>query len=139
MKNLKTYTIAFLLLAPFSFTNSFAQTDHLADSFSQEKLDQWMEEVSNWGRWGDDDQLGTLNLITPQVRKEAATLVQTGQSVSLAMDLDTDPGLNNSQPLQHTFTRMGQWTMDTYSISYHGYAHSHLDAQRHIALEWEDI
>ncbi|MGI9542272.1 MAG: cyclase family protein [Cyclobacteriaceae bacterium] len=133
MKNLKTHTIIFLLLGLLSFTKSFSQTNYLAEPFSSETLDQWMEEVSNWGRWGDNDQLGTLNLITPQVRKEAAALVQSGRSVSLAMDLDTNSGLNNSQPLQHTFTRMGQWTMDTYSISYHGYAHSHLDAQRHIA------
>jgi kynurenine formamidase len=76
-----------------------------------------------------------LNLITPQVRKQAAALVKEGISVSLALDMDIDSSLNNPRPLQHTFVRAGQWTMDTYCINYHGYAHSHLDAQRHIAHE----
>ena len=40
------------------------------------------ESLSNWGRWGPDDQLGTLNLITPEVRRRAATLVQEGVTVS---------------------------------------------------------
>jgi len=35
-------------------------------------LDRWMQELSNWGRWGKDDQLGTVNLITPAKRKAAA-------------------------------------------------------------------
>ena len=30
------------------------------------------QELSNWGRWGDDDQIGTLNLITPQDITDAA-------------------------------------------------------------------
>src|SRR2546421_704977 len=32
---------------------------------SQAQYDAWQKELSNWGRWGPDDQLGTLNLITP--------------------------------------------------------------------------
>ena len=42
------------------------------------------EKVSNWGRWGTDDQRGTLNLITPEKRKQAAAAVKAGLSVSLA-------------------------------------------------------
>ena len=45
---------------------------------------QWQEDLSNWGRWGPDDELGALNLITPQKRREAAALVQAGVTVSLA-------------------------------------------------------
>ena len=33
---------------------------------------KWMTELSNWGRWGKDDQIGTLNLITPDKRKAGA-------------------------------------------------------------------
>ena len=36
----------------------------------------WMQSLSNWGRWGDDDQLGCMNLITPEKRKQAASLIQ---------------------------------------------------------------
>ena len=51
------------------------------------QIEQMLEEVSNWGRWGKDDELGTLNLITPAKRKEAARLVEDGVVVSLAHDL----------------------------------------------------
>lgn len=49
-----------------------------------EQVDRWMTDLSNWGRWGKDDQRGTLNLMTPAVAKEAAKLVKDGVSVSLA-------------------------------------------------------
>jgi kynurenine formamidase len=44
-------------------------------------------KVRNWGRWGDDDELGTLNLITPEVVKKAAACVQEGKAFSLAIPL----------------------------------------------------
>ncbi|NUR25732.1 MAG: cyclase family protein [Catenulispora sp.] len=44
--------------------------------------------VNNWGRWGPADERGTLNLITPAVVAEAATLVRTGKQFSLALPLD---------------------------------------------------
>lgn len=47
------------------------------------------ERVSNWGRWGDDDQLGTLNLITPERIALAAQLVVSGRTFSLSIDLDS--------------------------------------------------
>ena len=46
-----------------------------------------MKEVSNWGRWGPDDEMGASNLITPAKRKQAAALVKEGISVSLAHDV----------------------------------------------------
>lgn len=130
MKKLKIQFTAILTILLLSESIVHGQP---AEPFTIETLDQWMEEISNWGRWGDNDQLGTLNLITPQIRKQAAALVKEGISVSLSMDLDVDSSLNNTQPFQHTLVRFGQWTMDTYCISYHGYTHSHIDAQRHIA------
>ena len=51
---------------------------------TKDTVDQWMTKLSNWGRWGQDDQRGTLNLITPEKRKRAAALVQAGVSVSLS-------------------------------------------------------
>ena len=47
--------------------------------------------LSNWGRWGEDDQLGALNLITPEVTAAAAATVRTGRTVSCARPLDTWP------------------------------------------------
>ena len=37
-------------------------------------VDAWMESLSNWGRWGEDDQKGAINLITPETRLAAAKL-----------------------------------------------------------------
>ncbi|MDW3217317.1 MAG: cyclase family protein [Acidimicrobiales bacterium] len=47
-------------------------------------------EVRNWGRWGDDDRIGTLNHITDAARVEAAASVEHGRAVSLAIDLKHD-------------------------------------------------
>jgi hypothetical protein len=44
---------------------------------------RWMTELSNWGRWGKDDQLGTLNLITENTRRKALALAKRGLVVSL--------------------------------------------------------
>jgi len=44
---------------------------------SAEELENWMSELSNWGRWGEDDELGTLNLITPEKSRKAAALVDS--------------------------------------------------------------
>src|ERR671926_398169 len=45
---------------------------------TQDQLLEWMQSLSNWGRWGDDDQRGTLNLITPEKTKRALGLVEEG-------------------------------------------------------------
>ena len=45
---------------------------------NQDDVLKMMQTLSNWGRWGKDDQLGALNLITPQKSKEAAALVKGG-------------------------------------------------------------
>jgi len=55
--------------------------------------DQFLDlsaRVRNWGRWGDDDQLGTLNLITPEVVAAAADLVRYGRTIPLAVLLEED-------------------------------------------------
>ena len=50
----------------------------------------WFTALSNWGRWGEDDQRGCLNLITPAKGKQAAALVQDGTPVSCARPIVTD-------------------------------------------------
>jgi kynurenine formamidase len=47
------------------------------------QADRWMTELSNWGRWGNDDQLGALNLITAEKRRQAMALAKTGTVISL--------------------------------------------------------
>jgi kynurenine formamidase len=99
------------------------------------EFDQMFDQVSNWGRWGKDDELGTANLLTDAKRKQAASLVKSGLSVSLAHNPLKEKAEDNPQPYEVTVAvpkpdAIG--TGDTYRISYHGYAHSHLDALCHI-------
>ncbi|GAA0436736.1 cyclase family protein [Leifsonia naganoensis] len=51
-------------------------------------VEQYFTTLSNWGRWGEHDRRGALNLITDAVRKAAAGSVRSGTAVSLARDLD---------------------------------------------------
>jgi hypothetical protein len=53
-----------------------------------ELLDEYCEKLSNWGRWGPDDQLGTLNYVTPDKIVRAAGLVKQGKVISLALPFD---------------------------------------------------
>jgi Putative cyclase len=52
---------------------------------------RWMTELSNWGRWGKDDQLGTLNLITESIRRKALALAKRGLVVSLEQPVAITP------------------------------------------------
>src|SRR5438105_3141606 len=54
------------------------------DEFKKEDYVRWMKEMTNWGRWGKNDEIGAMNLITPAKMKQAASLVKSGVSVSLA-------------------------------------------------------
>src|SRR5207247_8015524 len=68
---------------------------------TKEQFEQWKKDLNNWGRWGKDDEIGTLNFITPAKRKQAAALVREGFSVSLASDADTEKAIDNPQPYEH--------------------------------------
>src|SRR5262245_17838265 len=59
---------------------------------------QMMKDISNGGRWGKDDEIGTFNLITPAVREAAIALVKEGISVSMAHTLDKEVMADNPTP-----------------------------------------
>jgi len=108
---------------------------------TQADFERLMEELSNWGRWGPDDELGAANLVTPARRLEAARLVREGTTVSLAHPLLTDEAVDASDPFGHDMLIVPGPTpdeppivgvaLDRYTVAYHGYAHSHLDALCH--------
>jgi kynurenine formamidase len=87
-------------------------------------------QVKNWGRWGADDQLGAANLITVEKRKQALALAKNGITISMAHNPLTEAAPDNGSPFEHTMNR--GFSTDTYKVSYHGYAHSHIDALCHI-------
>jgi kynurenine formamidase len=103
---------------------------------SRAEFDRWMTELSNWGRWGKDDELGAINLITPAKRKAAAQLVREGVSVSLSHDAETQAAADNPRPFGHEMLVHGgspnaSSHSDAFSIAHHGLAHTHLDALCH--------
>jgi kynurenine formamidase len=103
---------------------------------SKAEYEKWKTELSNWGRWGKDDQLGAINLITPAKRKQAAALVKEGIPVSLAGVVNTERSADNAQPYEHVMTSSGPaGAGDSLSVSFHGYAHTHLDAFAHRFFE----
>src|SRR5580693_1438897 len=88
------------------------------------EYERWKKDLSNWGRWGNDDEIGALNLITPEKRKAAAALVREGFSVSLAGDADTVQAVDNPNPYDVKMLGIGT---DRIGVAYHGIAHTHLD------------
>lgn len=136
MKSLHLITSLVAIL----FVSTFYLQAQSEDQLTQSDILAMVEELSNWGRWGADDQLGAINLITPQKRQEAARLVRLGVSVSLARDVETEPAADNPNPFEHTMLSDGQnlhaqWCSDNYSVSYHGFAHSHIDSLCHYVHE----
>ena len=100
-----------------------------------EEFDAMFQELNNWGRWGADDELATMNLITAKKTREAAALVRSGITVSLAHNPMPDEAPDNPDAaFNHT---MGQsLRSDTYEFTYHGYGVSHMDALCHFL--WND-
>lgn len=109
----------------------------LALTLDKATLDKWMQELSNWGRWGKSDQAGAVNLITPAKRKEAAKLVREGFTVSLSRDGDTVKAIDNGRPLGFSVISSGidpdpLFAMETLTMSYHGTSLTHLDSLAHM-------
>jgi hypothetical protein len=67
-----------------------------------------MTKLSNWNRWGQEDQMGAANLITPAKRKQALDLVKEGISFSMARNAETQQAVDNPQPIIRKTTRVGK-------------------------------
>jgi len=94
------------------------------------EFDELFQQVKNWGRWGAADELGAANLLTDATRRQAIALAKTGTTVSLSHNLLTEKADDNGSPFEHTM--LGANNLDNYRVSYHGYAHSHIDGLCHI-------
>jgi hypothetical protein len=110
---------------------------------SKQQWDQWFKSLSNWGRWGKDDDRGALNLITTEKAKQAGTLVKTGQSVSLSKPITRDKPPSGAQPrpvapggaYTSFFLIDGDYLYERHEIEYHGGRVSHFDALCHVSHE----
>jgi kynurenine formamidase len=105
-------------------------------------IEALLRERTNWGRWGEDDQIGTLNLITQNKRRAAAGLVRSGRSVTLSRPLPTEPAANNPRPAEYHMgfhPRPGAiqagTTTDYLGMQFHGSSSTHMDALSHVWTE----
>jgi kynurenine formamidase len=102
------------------------------------EYNDYKRRFNNWGRWGADDNLGTLNHITPERRRAAAALVRDGTTVSLANPLATEAVVGkhrNAQPAEHRMNVGAGGCSDYIGVSYHGFVNTHIDALCHIYTE----
>ena len=100
----------------------------------------WMTSLSNWDRWGPDDALGTLNLITPEKRVQAGRLVREGLSVTcsrlivpeIASDVTSIPPLHYMMNTGEAAPRSGPGSAsDFIGLAFHGLTITHLDSLCH--------
>ena len=108
------------------------------------EFDQLFRSVCNWGLWGLDDERGTLNYITPKEVRNAASLVRSGRTVSLAVPINMVAGPDNPRPPVHYMVQaydvvpdLGEPRVckDFLATEFHGDCLTHIDALCHIAYK----
>jgi kynurenine formamidase len=111
---------------------------------SKAEFEKLFQAVNNWGRWGPDDDKGTLNYIRPEHVRRAAGLVWAGRSVSMAIPINKVAGPDNPHPATHYMVQnydfhsdLGepQFCADYLASECHGDCHTHIDALCHIAYQ----
>jgi hypothetical protein len=103
------------------------------------ELRDFLVSHSNGGRWGDADDIGTVNLITPEKARQAVRLIRRGRSFSLSRPLATKPGRGNPRPAVHFLRNNNAWlghegvgaAAEFLGIDYHGLQTTHIDALCH--------
>ena len=98
------------------------------------------ESVKNWGRWGPDDERGTLNYLTPDKVAAAARLVRSGRTVSMAIPINkaagpTTPTRPCTSCRSCTTSRSASglsFGMCFLGMASHGDCHTHVDALNHV-------
>lgn len=94
-----------------------------------------LDSCSNRGRWGDDDEAGTLNLITAEHRRRAVSTVRDGRVVALGRPLTNGPHSDGSLPVvrRMLYERHRPWAaLDTLEVAAHGLTVTHMDAVGHV-------
>jgi hypothetical protein len=114
---------------------------------TQDDVLGYFSTLSNWGRWGDEDELGTLNHVTDGVRLAAARAVRHGRSVSCAREVAVPedmerstttcpyaadmPGAEN-MPAAFRADRRWGFSSERLGITFHGNTITHVDSPCHI-------
>ena len=112
----------------------------------EKEILSYFQKLSNWGRWGDEDQLGTLNFLTPKKVQQSVSLVADGTTVSCARPVVFDPTPDATAPAVHYMvesgegwetgqkvtSRLSQAATDYIGMVFHGYTVTHIDSLAHF-------
>jgi kynurenine formamidase len=112
------------------------------------ELEALFRTLSNWGRWGEADELGALHHLRAEHRVAAAGLVRDGDTISLALDLATAPSPENPSPAHHHMLAAGdardsngipgyEAARDYVGSEVHGLGVTHVDALSHMFVRGE--
>lgn len=116
----------------------------LPNHMSNKEFEELFQKICNWGRWGKDDERGTLNYIKPEHIITASKLVKSGRMVSLAIPINKIAGPDNPNPPVHYLTQnhdisiaQGEprFAMDYLATGFHGDCHTHIDALCHVSYK----
>jgi len=113
---------------------------------TEDEVLSYFDKLSNWGRWGPDDELGTPNLITPEKTKRALSTVQEGATVSLSREILWDGAVDVPSPPVHFMLESGEgWAsgekvsyrpnaaaIDYIGMVFHGVSVTHVDSLAHF-------
>ncbi len=121
---------------------------------TQDEVLGYFDKLSNWGRWGEEDTLGTLNLITPEKRKQAGALIRDGESVSCSKRIPWHGPLEEifgAVPISHMIqsgeryalgdnpehpampgVKMVEFAAESLTFVFHGQVFTHIDGLGHV-------
>lgn len=113
---------------------------------SEKEVLEYFKSLSNWGRWGKDDELGTLNFLSPEKTKYASSLVKDGVTVSCARPVVFEGGPDVVAPPVHFMVESGEgWSSgdklssrtvqgatDYFGMIFHGFTITHVDTPAHF-------
>ena len=116
---------------------------------TEEEVLSYFKSLSNWGRWGDDDQLGAPNLITAEKTKRAIATVQEGTTVTMSRTVNFEASLDAPNPPVHFMVESGEgWASgdkvttrataaasDYFGMIFHGFTITHVDSLAHFFWE----
>ena len=116
---------------------------------NEKEVLSYFQKFSNWGRWGEDDQKGTLNFLTSEKILDSIALIKEGVTVSCARPLTFDPSPDAVGPAVHYMVESGEgWASgdkvtsrasqaatDYIGMVFHGYTVTHIDSLAHFFWE----
>jgi kynurenine formamidase len=118
----------------------------IEERVTEARAEEIFVNSKRWGRWGDDDQRGSLNLLTPDLVRAAMALPRRGTVVSCGRELPVRPAVDNPTPAQHHMLMAGdvcgvanvqglETSIDFVGVAFHGMSVSHIDALCHVFVD----